>query len=53
MDDDCMGYLACRIEDLLTDPSSSMAPALGNNLMTDQEKKEKERFLMFTRVLMK
>jgi hypothetical protein len=30
-----------------------VAPALGNGLLTDQEKKEKERFLMFTRVLMK
>ena len=31
----------------------SVSLAGGNSHMTEQEKKEKERFLMFTRVLMK
>ncbi len=30
-----------------------VSSAVGNGHMTEQEKKEKERFLMFTRVLMK
>jgi hypothetical protein len=33
--------------------SHSVSLAGGSGQLTDQEKKEKERFLMFTRVLMK